>query len=140
MRSLCNWTLILIPFLVVGAGFYCEFFCLGSSNGAVPDGGNDCGGGGGVSSAALDGSSRSSSGSELGGNSSAAPSYMPVGGGQAVSPNVVAAARRQRRAGGIHFAVGTDYMPQGCDSQRQLAADAPGGPWSRQRQAAQVMV
>ena len=63
---------------------------------------------------------------------------MLVGGGQAVGPNAAAAASRSRRAGGVRFALGTDYGPQGRDSEQQLAADAPGGPWSRRRRAARV--
>ena len=73
----------------------------------------------------------------MGGGSGAAPGVL-AGGGQAVGPNAAAAARRRRRAGSVRFAVGTDYRPWGRDSEQQLAADAPGGPWSRRRRAARV--
>ena len=73
----------------------------------------------------------------MGGGSGAAPGVL-AGGGQAVGPNAAAAARRRRRAGGVRFAVGTDYGPRGRDSEQQLAADAPSGPWSRRRRAARV--
>ena len=63
---------------------------------------------------------------------------MLAGGGQAVGPNEAAAARRKRRAGGVRFAARIDYVPRGCDSRQQLAADALGGSWSRRRQAARV--
>ena len=84
-----------------------------------------------------DGGGRGGSGSRLGGGGGAAPSVL-AGGGQTAGPNAAAAAGRRRRAGGVRFAAGTDYGPRGRDSEQQLAADAPGGPWSRRRRAARV--
>ena len=113
----------------------------GGGDGAVSDGGGGCGGGGGVNGAALDGGGRSSSSSELGGGGGARGGAAPgvlAGGGQAVGPNAAAAVRRRRRAGDVRFAAGTDYGPRGRDCGQQLAADAPGGPWSRRRRAARV--
>ena len=61
-----------------------------------------------------------------------------AGRGQAAGPNAVAVAKRQQQAGGVHFAVGTNYRPQGRDSEQQLVADAPGSLWSWWQWAAWV--